>query len=185
MRTFVPDRSYPTVRTKRSFTCQPREHSQVEGGKHYCPPTALFPSSFSPHSLSWGLFSPVINCIYHKMGICKCRKRTDLFCFVHKKAVCESCISTDHQVVCSFYHTFLKWTSALHSTLLHFSKSNVYQTSPFIYLTWWHILLKFLNSLNQIRLSFTHNCISLFHIHSNFTIPTIAAFLVCLARPHL
>lgn len=32
------------------------------------------------------------------MGICKCRKRTDLFCFVHKKAVCESCICTDHQV---------------------------------------------------------------------------------------
>lgn len=32
------------------------------------------------------------------MGICKCRKRTDLFCFVHKKAVCETCICTDHQV---------------------------------------------------------------------------------------
>jgi len=32
------------------------------------------------------------------MGICKCRKRTDLFCFVHKKAVCEACICSDHQV---------------------------------------------------------------------------------------
>jgi hypothetical protein len=32
------------------------------------------------------------------MGICKCKKRTDLFCFVHKKAVCEQCICSDHQV---------------------------------------------------------------------------------------
>lgn len=39
------------------------------------------------------------------MGICKCRKRTDLFCFVHKKAVCEACICSDHQVcvVKSYY----------------------------------------------------------------------------------
>jgi len=30
--------------------------------------------------------------------MCKCKKRTELFCFVHKKAVCENCIATDHQV---------------------------------------------------------------------------------------
>eukprot|EP01112_Ceratiomyxa_fruticulosa_P008313 TRINITY_DN2153_c0_g1_i2.p1 TRINITY_DN2153_c0_g1~~TRINITY_DN2153_c0_g1_i2.p1 ORF type:complete len:369 (-),score=69.96 TRINITY_DN2153_c0_g1_i2:148-1254(-) len=30
------------------------------------------------------------------MGICKCKKRTESFCFVHKKAVCETCIVLDH-----------------------------------------------------------------------------------------
>ncbi|PRP87638.1 hypothetical protein PROFUN_04665 [Planoprotostelium fungivorum] len=33
------------------------------------------------------------------MGICKCKRRTDLFCYVHKKAVCETCITTDHRLV--------------------------------------------------------------------------------------
>lgn len=32
------------------------------------------------------------------MGICKCRKSTGLFCFVHKKAVCTSCV-VDHPLV--------------------------------------------------------------------------------------
>jgi hypothetical protein len=32
------------------------------------------------------------------MGICKCKKRTDLFCFNHKKPVCESCILEGHKL---------------------------------------------------------------------------------------
>eukprot|EP01091_Cochliopodium_minus_P009696 TRINITY_DN2444_c0_g1_i1.p1 TRINITY_DN2444_c0_g1~~TRINITY_DN2444_c0_g1_i1.p1 ORF type:complete len:258 (-),score=34.65 TRINITY_DN2444_c0_g1_i1:84-857(-) len=30
------------------------------------------------------------------MGVCSCKKRTNLFCFSHKKAVCEDCICTEH-----------------------------------------------------------------------------------------
>jgi len=41
------------------------------------------------------------------MGICKCRKRTDLFCFVHKKAVCESCIATEHKTC--VIKTYVEW----------------------------------------------------------------------------
>eukprot|EP01113_Clastostelium_recurvatum_P034759 TRINITY_DN4758_c0_g1_i1.p1 TRINITY_DN4758_c0_g1~~TRINITY_DN4758_c0_g1_i1.p1 ORF type:complete len:331 (-),score=96.26 TRINITY_DN4758_c0_g1_i1:65-1057(-) len=41
------------------------------------------------------------------MGICKCKKRTDLFCFVHKKAVCEQCICTDHQTC--VVRTYVEW----------------------------------------------------------------------------
>jgi len=43
------------------------------------------------------------------MGICKCRKRTDLFCFVHKKAVCETCICSDHQVC--VVGSYFEWLS--------------------------------------------------------------------------
>ncbi|GAM19524.1 hypothetical protein SAMD00019534_026990 [Acytostelium subglobosum LB1] len=32
------------------------------------------------------------------MGICKCKKRSDDFCFVHKKFICEGCVVTDHSV---------------------------------------------------------------------------------------
>lgn len=42
------------------------------------------------------------------MGMCKCRKRTQLFCFVHKKAVCEDCV-VDHAVcVVGKYMEWLK-----------------------------------------------------------------------------
>eukprot|EP01089_Gocevia_fonbrunei_P023029 TRINITY_DN9537_c0_g1_i1.p1 TRINITY_DN9537_c0_g1~~TRINITY_DN9537_c0_g1_i1.p1 ORF type:complete len:273 (+),score=29.27 TRINITY_DN9537_c0_g1_i1:32-850(+) len=41
------------------------------------------------------------------MGLCKCRNITDLFCFVHKKAVCESCICPDHKVC--IIGTYVQW----------------------------------------------------------------------------
>jgi len=41
------------------------------------------------------------------MGLCKCRKVTDLYCFVHKKPVCESCICTDHKVC--IIGTYVQW----------------------------------------------------------------------------
>jgi len=41
------------------------------------------------------------------MGICKCKKRTDLFCFVHKKAVCETCICSEHQTC--VVKTYVDW----------------------------------------------------------------------------
>lgn len=41
------------------------------------------------------------------MGMCKCKKRTELFCFVHKKAVCEQCICTEHQVC--VVKTYVEW----------------------------------------------------------------------------
>jgi len=41
------------------------------------------------------------------MGICKCKKRTDLFCFIHKKAVCENCICTEHQIC--YVKTYVDW----------------------------------------------------------------------------
>ena len=33
------------------------------------------------------------------MGLCKCRTVTNLFCFEHKKNVCEQCILPDHEKV--------------------------------------------------------------------------------------
>eukprot|EP01117_Protostelium_nocturnum_P015218 TRINITY_DN5875_c0_g1_i1.p1 TRINITY_DN5875_c0_g1~~TRINITY_DN5875_c0_g1_i1.p1 ORF type:complete len:303 (-),score=90.07 TRINITY_DN5875_c0_g1_i1:316-1224(-) len=41
------------------------------------------------------------------MGICKCKKKTDLFCFVHKKAVCENCVCTDHKKC--VVKTYVEW----------------------------------------------------------------------------
>jgi len=41
------------------------------------------------------------------MGICKCKNRTDLFCFVHKKAVCETCILGDHPTC--IVRTYVDW----------------------------------------------------------------------------
>jgi len=41
------------------------------------------------------------------MGLCKCKKRTELFCFVHKKAVCDQCITTDHQVC--VVKSYIEW----------------------------------------------------------------------------
>eukprot|EP01088_Endostelium_zonatum_P017048 TRINITY_DN4855_c0_g2_i1.p1 TRINITY_DN4855_c0_g2~~TRINITY_DN4855_c0_g2_i1.p1 ORF type:complete len:263 (+),score=37.45 TRINITY_DN4855_c0_g2_i1:164-952(+) len=41
------------------------------------------------------------------MGLCKCRKITDLYCFNHKKAVCENCIATDHKT-CTV-GSYVKW----------------------------------------------------------------------------
>eukprot|EP01118_Nematostelium_gracile_P007939 TRINITY_DN2601_c0_g1_i1.p1 TRINITY_DN2601_c0_g1~~TRINITY_DN2601_c0_g1_i1.p1 ORF type:complete len:259 (-),score=49.89 TRINITY_DN2601_c0_g1_i1:22-798(-) len=41
------------------------------------------------------------------MGICKHKKKTDLFCFVHKKAVCENCILEDHQTC--IVKTYVDW----------------------------------------------------------------------------
>ena len=45
------------------------------------------------------------------MGICKCRRRAELFCFDHRKAVCPTCIA-DHPV-CTIrtYHQWLKDTT--------------------------------------------------------------------------
>jgi hypothetical protein len=40
------------------------------------------------------------------MGVCKCRKRTSLFCFDHKKAVCLDCVE-DH-AVCTV-RTYREW----------------------------------------------------------------------------
>ncbi|EFA77747.1 hypothetical protein PPL_09404 [Heterostelium album PN500] len=30
------------------------------------------------------------------MGICKCKKRSDEFCYLHKKFICDGCVVTDH-----------------------------------------------------------------------------------------
>eukprot|EP01130_Rhizamoeba_saxonica_P000547 TRINITY_DN1051_c0_g1_i2.p1 TRINITY_DN1051_c0_g1~~TRINITY_DN1051_c0_g1_i2.p1 ORF type:complete len:310 (-),score=37.75 TRINITY_DN1051_c0_g1_i2:86-1015(-) len=43
-----------------------------------------------------------------EMGVCKCRKRTDLYCFIHRKAVCESCITDGSHSTC-YIATFLEW----------------------------------------------------------------------------
>jgi len=40
------------------------------------------------------------------MGICDCRKRTNLFCFVHKKAVCPGCVLQHNNCYVS---TYLDW----------------------------------------------------------------------------
>jgi len=40
------------------------------------------------------------------MGICVCRKRTDLFCFLHHKPVCSSCILSHEQCLVK---TYLEW----------------------------------------------------------------------------
>jgi len=41
------------------------------------------------------------------MGLCKCRKITDLYCFKHKKPVCENCIVSDHRTC--HVDTYIKW----------------------------------------------------------------------------
>eukprot|EP01102_Stenamoeba_stenopodia_P000486 TRINITY_DN10462_c0_g1_i1.p1 TRINITY_DN10462_c0_g1~~TRINITY_DN10462_c0_g1_i1.p1 ORF type:complete len:271 (+),score=45.75 TRINITY_DN10462_c0_g1_i1:174-986(+) len=41
------------------------------------------------------------------MGICKCRKRTDLWCFVHRKPVCHSCITEHTNCVVKSYVEWL------------------------------------------------------------------------------
>lgn len=41
------------------------------------------------------------------MGICKCRKRTDLFCFNHKVAVCEDCVLAEHETC--HVKTYVEW----------------------------------------------------------------------------
>jgi len=45
------------------------------------------------------------------MGICKCKKRTDLFCFIHRKAVCEACICSDHKLC--IVKTYVDWLTDL------------------------------------------------------------------------
>eukprot|EP01104_Vermistella_antarctica_P005605 TRINITY_DN160_c2_g4_i1.p1 TRINITY_DN160_c2_g4~~TRINITY_DN160_c2_g4_i1.p1 ORF type:complete len:244 (-),score=47.84 TRINITY_DN160_c2_g4_i1:25-756(-) len=42
------------------------------------------------------------------MGICKCRKRTDCFCFVHKKNVCPTCILEHPDCVVKSYLDWLQ-----------------------------------------------------------------------------
>jgi len=42
------------------------------------------------------------------MGICKCKKRTELFCFVHRKAVCETCIYSPEHRNC-VVKTYVEW----------------------------------------------------------------------------
>jgi len=41
------------------------------------------------------------------MGICTCKNKTILFCFVHKKAVCENCIITQHPTC--VVKTYVEW----------------------------------------------------------------------------
>eukprot|EP01090_Pellita_catalonica_P000858 TRINITY_DN10609_c0_g1_i1.p1 TRINITY_DN10609_c0_g1~~TRINITY_DN10609_c0_g1_i1.p1 ORF type:complete len:258 (-),score=37.09 TRINITY_DN10609_c0_g1_i1:29-802(-) len=41
------------------------------------------------------------------MGLCKCRNITDLYCFVHKQAVCEGCICPDHSIC--VIGTYVEW----------------------------------------------------------------------------
>ncbi len=41
------------------------------------------------------------------MGVCKCRKRTNLFCFVHSKAVCENCVAEDHDSC--YVSSYIDW----------------------------------------------------------------------------
>ncbi|KAF2071231.1 hypothetical protein CYY_007448 [Polysphondylium violaceum] len=41
------------------------------------------------------------------MGICKCKKRSDDFCFQHKKFICDHCIVTDHPVC--YIRSYIDW----------------------------------------------------------------------------
>eukprot|EP01087_Luapelamoeba_hula_P013331 TRINITY_DN3808_c4_g1_i1.p1 TRINITY_DN3808_c4_g1~~TRINITY_DN3808_c4_g1_i1.p1 ORF type:complete len:251 (+),score=34.69 TRINITY_DN3808_c4_g1_i1:134-886(+) len=41
------------------------------------------------------------------MGLCKCRNITDLFCFVHRKAVCQNCVQQDHATC--VIGTYVEW----------------------------------------------------------------------------
>lgn len=41
------------------------------------------------------------------MGLCKCRTVTNLFCFEHRKNVCEKCIITDHPQC--IVNSYLQW----------------------------------------------------------------------------
>jgi len=41
------------------------------------------------------------------MGLCKCRTVTNLFCFDHRKNVCEKCIITDHPQC--IVNSYLQW----------------------------------------------------------------------------
>src|SRR3989338_3124828 len=42
------------------------------------------------------------------MGVCKCRKRSDLFCFNHKRAVCGSCIEEHGECTVRTYRAWLR-----------------------------------------------------------------------------
>jgi hypothetical protein len=39
---------------------------------------------------------PMALVFVQKMGVCRCRTATNLYCFVHRKHVCYSCLSKDH-----------------------------------------------------------------------------------------
>lgn len=41
------------------------------------------------------------------MGLCKCRTVTTLFCFEHRKNICEKCITTDHSTC--IVKSYLQW----------------------------------------------------------------------------
>lgn len=41
------------------------------------------------------------------MGVCRCRTATNLYCFVHRKHVCYSCLSKDHTNC--VVRTYLRW----------------------------------------------------------------------------
>jgi len=43
------------------------------------------------------------------MGICKCKRRTDLYCFVHNKPVCDNCI-VDHAIC--HVRTYPEWLAS-------------------------------------------------------------------------
>lgn len=73
------------------------------------------------------------------MGVCKCRKRSDLFCFIHRKAICSTCI-LDH-AKCPV-GSYLNW---LKDSEFEIPKCNVCSTeftdsAPTVRLTCLHIL---------------------------------------------
>jgi len=41
------------------------------------------------------------------MGICKCKKRSEDFCFQHKKFICDHCVVTDHPVC--YIRSYIDW----------------------------------------------------------------------------
>ncbi|EAL69198.1 hypothetical protein DDB_G0276489 [Dictyostelium discoideum AX4] len=41
------------------------------------------------------------------MGICKCKKRSEDFCFNHKKFICDSCVVADHSIC--YIKSYVSW----------------------------------------------------------------------------
>ncbi|KAN0035578.1 hypothetical protein ACTA71_004858 [Dictyostelium dimigraforme] len=41
------------------------------------------------------------------MGICKCKKRSEDFCFNHKKFICDSCVVADHSIC--YIKSYVDW----------------------------------------------------------------------------
>jgi len=43
------------------------------------------------------------------MGLCKCKTKTDQYCFEHKKHVCEECLVSDAEHKLCHVATYQKW----------------------------------------------------------------------------